>query len=117
MMDLVGTRIWLATQPLDMRKSFDTLAEQVRVVLEQDPISGHLFVFASRGGHHLKILWYDGGGYCIYYKRLERGRFILPSSGGKSIVIDRAALMKLLRGAAPVNGAAPRGPGTPVKEK
>ena len=110
MMDLVGTRIWLATAPLDMRHSFDRLAERVRGVLEQDPLCGHLFVFASRGGHHLKILWYDGGGYCIYYKRLERGRFVLPSSAGKAIVIDRAALMQLLR------GAAPQGPGTPGKK-
>jgi transposase len=102
MMDLTAIRIWLATAPLDMRKSFDTLAEQVRVVLEQDPLCGHLFVFASRGGHHLKILWYDGGGYCIYYKRLERGRFVLPASSGKALVIDRAALMQLLSGAVPV---------------
>jgi transposase len=102
MMDLTATRIWLATAPLDMRKSFDTLAEQVRVVLEQDPISGHLFVFASRGGHHLKILWYDGSGYCIYYKRLERGRFVLPPSSGKTLVIDRATLIQLLRGCTPM---------------
>jgi transposase len=90
-----------------MRKSFDTLAEQVRVVLEQDPLSGHLFVFASRRGHCLKILWYDGGGYYIYYKRLERGRFIFPASSGKAIVIDRAALIQLLRGATPVKGCTP----------
>jgi transposase len=101
MMDFAGTRIWLAAAPLDMRHSFDRLAEAVRVVLEQDPLSGHLFVFKSRGGHHLKILWYDGSGYCIYYKRLERGRFVLPPSSGKSLVIDRAALMQLLRGCTP----------------
>jgi transposase len=106
MMDLVGTRIWLATAPLDMRHSFDRLAERVRGVLEQDPLCGHLFVFASRGGHHLKILWYDGGGYCIYYKRLDRGRFVLPPASGKSLLIDRAALMKLLSGAVPMGGAA-----------
>ena len=107
MMDLSATRIWLATSPLDMRKSFDTLAEQVRVVLEQDPLSGHLFVFASRRGHCLKILWYDGGGYCIYYKRLERGRFVFPASSGKALVIDRAALIQLLRGCTPEKGCTP----------
>jgi len=108
MMDFAGTRIWLAAAPLDMRQSFDRLAEAVRVVLEQDPLSGHLFVFKSRGGHHLKILWHDGSGYCICYKRLERGKFVFPAasgkalaSSGKSLVIDRAALMQLLRGCTP----------------
>jgi transposase len=107
MMDLVGTRIWLAAAPLDMRHSFDRLAERVRGVLEQDPLCGHLFVFRSRGGHHLKILWYDGSGYCIYYKRLDRGRFVFPSSSGKSLLIDRPALMKLLSGAVPMGQVMP----------
>jgi len=99
MMDLSATRIWLATAPLDMRQSFDRLAEQVRTVLAQDPLCGHLFVFASRDGRRLKILWWDGGGYCIYYKRLERGRFALRACEGQaSMIIDRASLIHLLRG-------------------
>jgi transposase len=99
-----------------MRRSFDTLAEQVRAVLQQDPLCGHLFVFKSRGGHHLKILWYDGSGYCIYYKRLERGSFVFPSSGSKALVIDRPALLQLLGGAVPVKGAGPQGRAAPGKK-
>ena len=93
-----GVRIWLATAPLDMRRSFDALAEHVRVILSHDPLSGHLFVFRNRTGQRLKILWWDADGYAIYYKRLECGTFQFPSSGEKSIAISSEQLMKLLRG-------------------
>ena len=95
-------RVWLAADPLDMRKGFDTLAEAVRTVLELDPLSGHLFVFRSRDAHRLKILWWDRNGYCIYCKRLERGTFLFPSADPlehrPTIAIDSADLMKLLSG-------------------
>lgn len=91
-------RVWLANVPLDMRKGFDTLAEAVRTVLELDPLSGHLFVFRSRDAHRIKILWWDQNGYCIYCKRLERGRFVFPDSIGQKITIDSTQLMKLLGG-------------------
>ena len=68
-----GVRIWLATAPLDMRRSFDALAEHVRMILSDNPMSGHLFVFRNRSAQRLKILWWDKDGYAIYYKRLERG--------------------------------------------
>jgi transposase len=106
-------RVWLATAPLDMRKGFDTLAEAVRTVLELDPLSGHLFVFRSRTGQRVKVLWWDANGYALYYKRLERGTFLFPSAasaiGGKqTIAIDSAQLMKLLSGL-PVEGLALHG--------
>ena len=93
-------RVWLATVPLDMRRGFDRLAEHVRTILAQDPMSGHLFVFRSRSGERVKILWWDRDGYCIYYKRLERGTFVFPDSIGdkQTISIDSAQLMKLLGG-------------------
>jgi transposase len=95
-------RVWLATAALDMRKGFDTLAEAVRMVLELDPLSGHLFVFRSRDGHRIKILWWDQNGYCIYCKRLERGTFLFPAADAlgdrRTIAMDSASLMKLLSG-------------------
>ena len=94
-----GVRIWLATVPLDMRRSFDRLAEHVRTILVGDPMSGHLFVFRNRSAQRVKILWWDSDGYAIYYKRLERGTFQFPAAGEKSIAIDSGQLMKLLSGA------------------
>lgn len=97
-----GVRIWLAVSPVDMRRSFGALAEQVRTILAGDPMSGHLFVFRNRSSQRLKILWWDGDGFALYYKRLERGTFQFPSSTEKSVSIESAALMKLLSGR-PVN--------------
>jgi transposase len=93
-------QVWLATEPVDMRRSFDGLAEHVRVFLGHDPLSGSMFVFHNRAGHMLKILWWDDNGLAIYYKRLERGTFQFPPADGDAnvVAIDRAALMRLLRG-------------------
>jgi len=96
--DTGGVRIWVATAPVDMRKSFDGLMEVVRSFLGHDPLSGSMFVFRSRAGHMLKILWWDRDGLAIYYKRLEHGTFRFPMSGDKSLSIDRTELMRLLRG-------------------
>jgi transposase len=100
-----GVRIWLATSPVAMRRSFDALAEHVRTILADDPMSGHLFVFRNRSSQRVKILWWDGGGksstgdgFALYYKRLERGTFQFPSSPQKSIAIESVALMRLLSG-------------------
>lgn len=93
-----GVRIWLASAPLDMRRSFDALAEQVRTILADDPMNGHLFVFRNRSSQRLKILWWDQDGYVLYYKRLERGTFQFPSAGGKSVAISAEQLKRLLSG-------------------
>lgn len=100
---MIGTqrtdlRVWVATAPIDMRKSFDGLAELVRANLQHDPLSGHMFVFRNKGGHLLKILWWDAQGLAIYYKRLERGEFRWPRAGDTSVEITSAQLLHLLSG-------------------
>jgi transposase len=96
--DLSHVEVWVATTPVDMRKSFDGLAEVVRAFLKRDPQSGHLFVFRNKGGHLLKILWWDQGGLAIFYKRLERGEFQFPRSGETAVEISREELLRLLSG-------------------
>ena len=93
-----GVQVWLATAPVDMRKSFDSLAEHVRVFLGHDPLCGSLFVFRGRSSQRVKILFFDSGGLTIYYKRLERGTFQFPASDAKSLAISSADLVKLLAG-------------------
>ncbi|UMS25434.1 hypothetical protein AOY81_04595 [Escherichia coli] len=68
-----GTRIWLVTGVTDMRKSFNGLGEQIQHVLDEDPFSGHLFIFRGRRGDTVKILWADADGLCLFTKRLEEG--------------------------------------------
>jgi len=93
-----GVRVWVAVEPVDMRKGFDGLAEIVRAFLGHDPLSGHLFVFRSRSAQRVKILWYDRDGLALYYKRLDRGTFRFPASGEKAVAIDSAQLLRLLSG-------------------
>lgn len=95
---LGDVQVWVATTPVDMRKSFDALAEVVRAFLQRDPLSGNLFVFRNRGGQLVKILWYDRDGLAIYYKRLERGAFQFPSAGETAVEISRDELLRLLSG-------------------
>lgn len=101
-----GVRVWLATHPVDMRKSFDGLAEVVRAFLGHDPLSGSLFVFRNRNAQRVKILWFDAGGLTLYYKRLERGTFQFPASDQTSLAISSAELMRLLAGMAIAGGTA-----------
>jgi transposase len=96
--DLAGMQVWVATTPVDMRKSFDGLAEVVRSFLKSDPLSGNLFVFRNRGGHLVKILWWDQNGLAIYYKRLERGEFRFPRSSEVAVEITCDGLLRLLSG-------------------
>ena len=93
-----NVQVWLATAPVDMRRSFDRLAEHVRGILAHDPLCGHLFVFRNRSGERVKILWWDTDGFAIFYKRLERGTFQFPASGEKAVAIDSGQLIKLLSG-------------------
>ncbi len=67
--DLANLQVWVATTPVDMRKSFDGLAEVVRSFLGHDPLSGSLFVFRNKCGHLVKVLWWDRDGLAIYYKK------------------------------------------------
>ena len=75
-----GVRVWLATGHTDMRKGFASLSLQVQHILHRDPLSGHLFCFRGRRGDLLKVIWHDGQGACRFSKRLERGRFLWPTS-------------------------------------
>ena len=93
-------RIWLATGPADMRCGFDRLAELAASVTGQDPFSGHLFLFRSRGGDRLKVLYWDRDGLALWYKRLEEGTFKLPrvEAGATSIELRPSELAMLLDG-------------------
>jgi transposase len=91
-------KVWVATTPVDMRKSFDALAAVVESFLKRDPHSGHLFVFRNRGGHLAKVLWHDHEGWAIYYKRLDHGLFHFPDDGTTAVSISRQVLLDLLSG-------------------
>lgn len=95
-----ASRIWLATEKTDMRCGFDRLAERVRTVIGEDPLSGHLFVFRSRRGDRLKILLWDGDGFVLWYKRLEEGVFKLPrvKEGRRSVELRASELAMVLDG-------------------
>jgi transposase len=95
-----GPRIWLAAEATDMRCGFDRLAEQVRSVINQDPLSGHLFLFRSRRAERLKVLTWDRDGYVLWYKRLEQGVFKLPrlSPGIRSVELRPSELAMILDG-------------------
>jgi transposase len=86
-------RVFLCTLPTDMRKSFDTLAALVRSHLGQDALSGDLFVFRSRRGDRVKLLYWDEDGYAIWYKRLEEGSFVVPAADGKRLAAGEHGLL------------------------
>jgi transposase len=93
-----GVQIWVATAPVDMRQGFDRLAARVREHLGHNPLGGHLFVFRNKSGERVKILWWDGSGLVLYYKRLERGTFRFPSTSEAALAIDSRQLLQLLAG-------------------
>lgn len=92
-------QIFFCVMPVDMRCSFDSLAELVRQYFQADPQSGHLFVFRNKREDCLKVLYWDRDGYALWYKRLERGTFSLPAgrvAGG--VEIDATTLAMLIGG-------------------
>jgi len=91
-------RVWLYTQPTDMRKSYDGLSALVRNTLHEEPASGHLFVFINRKRTKLKVLYFDRSGYCVWSKRLEQGRFQYRSCGADKITLDWTQLKLILEG-------------------
>jgi transposase len=96
-----SVRIFVCTQPQDMRRSFDGLALAVRELLGEDPQSGALFCFVNKRANRLKLLWWDRNGYCLLYKRLHRYLFRVPRAGdGSSVQIDGRELGELLGGVA-----------------
>jgi transposase len=93
-------RFFLYRHPTDMRKSFDGLFGIVSQVLSLDPLSGDVYVFLNRRRDRIKLLVWDRGGFWIFYKRLEKGRFQLPpdSSGAETIELPYEELMMLIEG-------------------
>lgn len=86
-----STRVFLCTLPADMRRSFDGLAAMTREFVIQNPLSGHLFVFRNRNGDRLKVLYWDRAGFCLFYKRLEKGTFRFPPVPARSLPTPPAA--------------------------
>jgi transposase len=93
-----NVRVFLCTRPTDMRKSFDGLMGQVSEVFQNDPLSGHLFLFVNRRRDKMKVLFWDQDGLCIWYKRLEAGTWQLPSVEASGVELDRDQLAMILRG-------------------
>ena len=92
------TQIWIAAGVTDLRRGFTGLSGMVQTKLDQDPFSGHVFVFRGRRGHLIKVLWWDGDGLCLFAKRLERGRFVWPQATSGTVSLSRAQLSMLLEG-------------------
>lgn len=95
-----SVRVFLATEPVDLRRGHDGLCALVRSRYDRDPHDGSLFAFVGRRGDRIKILYWDRGGFVLVYKRLERGRFQLPrvTADATSVTLDAAALAMLLGG-------------------
>lgn len=95
-----GVRIYLALEPCDMRRGFDGLALLVQQSLDKDPFCGHLYIFRGKGAGRVKILYADQNGLCLFAKRLERGRFVWPTTRtpGGTVVLTPAELSLLLEG-------------------
>ena len=100
MTDFADVRIFLCTTPISMHWSFDRLMGRAQEVFDQDPTSGHLFLFMNRNRDRLKILFWDRDGFCIWYKRLEKGTFQLltTTNDEEGIELDYSPLVKLLGG-------------------
>ena len=94
-----SVRIFVCTEPVDMRFGFDRLAARIRDEMKQDPQGGSLFIFANRRATRLKVLWSERHGLCMLYKRLHRASFEVPRDGQSlSVTIDAKQLAKLLEG-------------------
>lgn len=93
-----GVKVWVATEPVNMHKSFDGLSYLVQEVIKEEPTSGQLFIFRNRVSDKVKILYWDRTGFAQWYKRLENGLFRFPRVLDKSYKITMAELSLLLEG-------------------
>jgi transposase len=93
-----NTKIWIAAGVTDLRRGFMGLSALVQSKLEQNPLSGQVFIFRGRRGDLVKLIWFDGDGLCLFAKRLERGRFIWPQATEGTVCLTRAQLAMLLEG-------------------
>jgi len=93
-----SVRIFVCTQPTDMRRGFDGLGRMVEDLIKEDPFSGHLFVFINRRQDRTKILYWDRDGFGLWYKRLEQGTFRRPTSEAAHVEMTPTELSLLLGG-------------------
>jgi transposase len=99
-----SVRVYVSTQPTNLRKSFEGLSNEVRAVLASDPISGHVFLFLNRRRTQVKLLLWTRGGFTILHKRLERGQFTFPArvtASAARVEIEAHELAMLLEGLEP----------------
>ena len=100
-------RIWICVEPQDGRKSFDGLAGVVTSRLSRDPLSGDLYVFRNKRGDRLKILAWQGDGFALYLRRLEKGTFAFPATDTSEVAVTPTELAMIL-GGIDLGSAAPR---------
>ena len=96
-----SVRIFVAAEPVDLRRGFVGLAAATRSLIREEPLSGHLFAFLNRRRNRIKVLVWDRTGWIIVYKRLERGTFTLataPAAGARHVEIDAGELGLILEG-------------------
>ena len=91
-------RVFVAVPPADLRKGYDGLARLAHYALQQDPLSGHFFVFANRRRDRVKILYWDRDGYAIWMKRLEKGTFRWPAPSAEHVEWTAVELAAVLGG-------------------
>lgn len=93
-----GTRVYLACTPVDMRLGVPGLCAAVARILNNDPFSGSLFIFRSKKGNYLKIVYFDGSGVCLFAKKMERHRFIWPRTVDAQLSLSPAQMSLLIEG-------------------
>jgi transposase len=93
-----ATRVLVATRPVDLRGSFNRLYSLVVEQLQDDPLTGHLFVFTNRRRNRLKVLYWDGSGLWVFAKRLEQGRFTWPTSDQGRVTLRGEEFSALVHG-------------------
>ena len=92
------TRFFLCIKPIDIRNGFDGLAGLVRNHLQKDPLLGDMFIFLNKNRTHIKVLYWDGDGFALYFKRLERGIYALTAHSDISKQLKREEFLMLLEG-------------------
>ena len=90
--------IWFYQQPIDFRRQLDGLIILTADALNENPTSGHLFIFRNKKSDRLKFLWWDGHGFWLFYKRLEKGKFYMPKVSDSKLELSKEQLHLLLAG-------------------
>jgi transposase len=95
-----GLQVYMAVNPVDMRKSFDGLSAAVEAVFDRNVLDGHLFLFLNKRRDRIKVLWWDGDGLALFAKRLECGNYEIPRHGPETqqLRLDATQLALLLGG-------------------